>query len=142
VDFLLKLYHALKDESPYSIGPVVQTLQQVQESVDEAIKAHDSIPLLDDGPLKWLWINEMTRHDIILTKAFGELDKLERCVVGAKVLDDSSHALAKILTKGYVPKDWLGQSSATFSASNFVRMVNERTHFYQVRCLKTFFKKY
>lgn len=132
--FLLKLYHAVRGKTPYASTEVVGTLAKLLECVTGAIKAHDKIPPLKEGPLKWLWINEMTRHDAILVSAFDQLDKLNKCVRGHKVLDDNSMALAKVLTTGQVPPVWAGEDKTLFSLTvgNFIRVVNERTGFYQV----------
>ena len=75
----------------------------------------------------------MTRHDIILDKAFAQLDKLNKCVRGDKVLDDHSNDLAKILAKGQVPTTWLGEDKTNYSvtAINFIQIINERTVFFR-----------
>ena len=93
-----------------------------------------SFPFLKDGPLKWLWINEMTRHDVILSAAFTYLDRLNKCVRGTKVLDDESMSLADHLSKGRVPQSWLGEDKTleSLKVSNFIRIVNERTTLYLV----------
>ena len=58
----MKLYYAIRDENPFSKTEVVDTLEKLLKCVSEAFSAHDTFPYLDDTPLKWLWINEMTRH--------------------------------------------------------------------------------
>ena len=60
-ELLLKLYYAIRNGDPYTKTDVVQTLEKLLKCVSEALVAHDSFPYLDDSPLKWLWINEMTR---------------------------------------------------------------------------------
>ena len=134
--FLLTLYPTLSGSSPYSKVGVVSSLEKLLTCVQEAIKAHDSFPFLKDGPLKWLWINEMTRHDSILAMAFQQLDRLNKCVRGAKVLDDHSKGLAETLAQGKVPKKWLGEvckSTLSQSIGNFIRIITERTDFYKVQ---------
>ena len=93
------------------------------------------LPFFKDGPLKWLWINEMTRHDIILSSAFTHLDRLNKCVRGIKVLDDESKNLADHLSKGIVLQSWLGEDKTLdcLKVSNFIRIINERTALYLVR---------
>ena len=89
------------------------------------MEAHDSYPNLQESSLKWLWINEMSRHDVILQLAFEQLDKLDKCVRGVKVLDDHSHELAKLLAKGQVPSSWLPEDKTNYSltAVNFILLI-------------------
>ena len=133
-NFLYKLYFAISASPPVSQADVVKTLELLLECVNEALKSHDSFPFLKDGPLKWLWINEMTRHDVILSAAFTYLDRLNKCVRGTKVLDDESMSLADHLSKGRVPQSWLGEDKTleSLKVSNFIRIVNERTTLYLV----------
>lgn len=141
--FLFNLYHAISGAPPYSVSDVVATLEIVLECVSEAMKAHDSIPFLSDGPFKWLWINEMTRHDLVLSSAFNQLDRLNKCVRGLKVLDDDSKILADCLSCGRIPERWLGEDRTIFSlkTSNFVRIINERTALYMVsKVVEDFYK--
>ena len=116
---------------------VVKTLELLLECVNKALKAHDSFPFLKDGQLKWLWINEMTSHDTILSSAFTYLDRLNKCVRGIKVLDDESKNLADHLSKGIVLRTWLSEDKTldSLKVSNFIRIVNERTALYLVRHL-------
>ena len=113
---------------------MVKTLSNLLECVNEALDAHDSYPNLQESSLKWLWINEMSRHDVILQLAFEQLDKLDKCVRGVKVLDDHSHELAKLLAKGQVPNVWLPEDKTNFSltAVNFIQIVRNRTEFFKV----------
>ena len=132
--FLLTLFPTLSGSSPYSKVGIVSSLEMLLSCVEEAIKAHDTFPFLKDGPLKWLWINEMTRHDAILVMAFQQLDQLNKCVRGSKVLDDHSKRLAETLAQGKVPKKWLGEvckSRLSQSTRNFIRIITERTAFYK-----------
>ena len=133
-NFLFKLYFAISGSHPFSKMDVVKTLELLLECVNKALKAHDSFPFLKDGQLKWLWINEMTSHDTILSSAFTYLDRLNKCVRGIKVLDDESKNLADHLSKGIVLRTWLSEDKTldSLKVSNFIRIVNERTALYLV----------
>ena len=133
----MTLYPTLSGVSPFAKTGIVTALEKLLACVEEAIKAHDSFPFLKDSPLKWLWINEMTRHDMILAMAFQQLDRLNKCVRGSKVLDDHSRELAEVLAQGMVPRKWLGdgKSKMSLSTSNFIRIVTQRTSFYKVLAL-------
>ena len=76
----------------------------------------------------------MSRHDVILQLAFEQLDKLDKCVRGVKVLDDHSHDLAKLLAKGQVPSSWLPEDKTNYSltAVNFIQIIRNRTEFFKV----------
>ena len=104
------------------------------------MEAHDSYPNLQESSLKWLWINEMSRHDVILQSAFEQLDKLDKCVRGVKVLDDHSHELAKLLAKGQVPSSWLPEDKTNYSltAVNFIQIIRNRTEFFKVITMENY----
>ena len=74
---------------------------------------------------------------MILAMAFQQLDRLNKCVRGSKVLDDHSRELAEVLAQGMVPRKWLGdgKSKMSLSTSNFIRIVTQRTSFYKVLSL-------
>lgn len=133
--FLFKLYYAISASHPFNSSDVVAMSQYLLDCVNEALKAHDSIPFLSDGPFKWLWINEMTRHDIILSSAFADLDRLNKCAKGKKVLDNDSERLLSHLEKGRVPRTWMSEDKTLRSlrVSNFVRIVKERVALYKVK---------
>ncbi len=135
VDFIHQLYCALRGCSPYAKSDVVTTLSHLLDCVRTAIKAHDSIPLLKDGPFKWLWINELASHDKVLAVAFSALDRLNRCVQGEKVLDDLSEDLVANLEKGQVPRAWMGEDKIpnALAVANFVSVVEKRTALYKVQ---------
>ncbi len=143
VSFLMNLFYAIRDKTPHLKVDVVKTLNELLATVTEAIKAHDSIPFLDDGPLQWLWINEMTRHDLILATAFEDLDKVNRCVIGEKVLDDWSLNIVNTVADAYVPNNWTkkmgGTSSLAVTICNFMRLVRQRSTLYQVSTIPRFF---
>ena len=82
----------------------------------------------------------MSRHDVILQLAFKQLDKLDKCVRGVKVLDDHSHELAKLLAKGQVPSSWLPEDKTNYSltAVNFIQIIRNRTEFFKVITIEHF----
>ncbi len=135
--FLMKLFYAVRGKTPHRKASVADMLGNLLATIKDAIKGHDSIPFLDDGPLQWLWINEMTRHDLILAIAYEDLEKVNRCVIGEKVLDDISLAIVNTVADGYVPNSWIkrmgGSSSLDITARNFMRLVKERNLLYQAR---------
>ncbi len=69
------------------------------------------------------------RHNQAVARA--QLEQLERCIKGEKVMDASSEMLSEALRGGHVPETWTGKKLSQ-TVEQYLEIIKLRAEFYQV----------
>ena len=91
-----------------------------------------SAEILDSDQLAWVWRAELEIHKHLLSVARSQLQQLDRCIKGEKVMDRASLTLSQLLQRGLVPEDWSGERQQK-TIDQFLDVLKTRAEFYKVR---------
>jgi hypothetical protein len=86
---------------------------------------------LESDPLSWVWKIEIETHRRYLATARSQLEHLDRCIKGEKVMDSCSLQLSKQLKAGEVPDSWSGKKLKK-TVKQYLEILRLRTEFYKV----------
>ena len=87
---------------------------------------------MDSDALGWVWKTELETHRRLLALARSQLQQLERCIKGEKVMDRSSLQLSQLLQSGQVPEEWSGKNIQK-TIEEFLDVCKIRAEFYKVK---------
>lgn len=131
--FLHKLQLATGIRQVDSKTSVLELTKHLLENVSRVFAASHKIAIKDNSGLRWLWEQELEVHCCLLNTATRDLEKLLKCALGQKVLDEESNVLAKKLKDGVVPKKWCS-NNANFNDGHteaFLKTIERRLDFYK-----------
>ena len=91
-----------------------------------------SAEIHDSDPLGWVWKTELETHKRLLALARSQLQQLERCIKGEKVMDRCSLQLSELLQRGQVPEEWSGKHIRK-TIEEFLEVFQTRAEFFKVK---------
>ena len=95
--------------------------------------------------LNWIWSNERDIFLRCVMLARSNMEKLEKCIKGKKILDNECQIISEILISGFVPGNWVivggknvhnegvRKEGKDMSIDVFLDLTEERVKFCEVR---------
>ena len=67
----------------------------------------------------WIWSNERDIFLGCLMLARRNMERLEKCIKGKKILDKESQAISEVLLSGFIPGNWVIVGGRTLQDEGF-----------------------